>query len=512
MKVKTRTMAKVLFASMLVLLFVSACSAKNNGNSPASSASAGQSSSPAASESASASEETLEPVELTYYFPQGEMQTDYKSVETAVNEYIQPKINATVKFMPVVFGDYDQKLNTVVAAQEPFDLVWTSNWSFSYEQNSQKGAFKDLGELLDKYAADFKNSLPTSVIDGAKNSQGKLFALPNYQIAASGGGFVVQKEFVDKYKLDASTIHTFKDLEPFLAQVKANEPGKIPFLSRVNTFIAEMNGFDGVQETYYKAGDSTFTLVNTLESPEYMAHLQLLHDWYKKGYINQDVATANFDETLKTGKAVAMYEFTLKPGGEAESGSRNGGHEVVYIPTMEPRFTGVQATMTAISNTSPNPERAMMFLNLVNTDPTLFNLMSFGVEGKNYDKIGDNTIKIKSDGGYAPNVSWAMGNVTIGYLLEGQAADTWQKTIELNNSAKVPTIFGFQFDGEPVKTEIANMAAVYKEYETALTTGAVDPQVYVPKMSEAMKKAGSDKVLAERQKQLDAWLAAKGLK
>ncbi|MBM7565971.1 ABC transporter substrate-binding protein [Paenibacillus sacheonensis] len=513
MVIKGKGLWKLGLASMLMIPAVTACGSNNdnNNNQAANTNSNAPATNNAPANNAAGTEE-LKPVELTYYIPQGELQTDYKSVEKAINDYIQPKINATLKFNPVVFGDYEQKLNTVVAAQESFDLAWTSSWLFNYENNAQKGAFLQIDDLMKQYAGDFIGSLPAAVIEGAKASDGKTYAIPNYQVSASNGGFVIQKELVDKYSLDTGTIKTFKDLEPFLEQIKQNEPDKIPYASRVNTFVAEMNGFEGVNGFYYRKGDPEFKLVDTMTTPEYLAHFNLLHDWYKKGYINNDVATANFDDTLKSGKGAVKYEFTLKPGGEVEELARNGGHEVVYIPTYEAQFTGVQSTMTAISKTSKNPERAMMFLNLVNTDPTLFNLLAFGVEGKNYEVVGDNTIKIKPDGGYAPNSAWAMGNVTIGHLLEGQAPDTWQKTIDQNNNAKVPTIFGFAFDPTPVKTEVANLEAVYKEYEAALTTGTVDPNVYVPKLIAANKKAGSEKVLAEKQKQLDAWLAAKGLK
>lgn len=495
------------FVCLLVSLLASACSSKNDPPSAASASSDGQSSGTAA---ATGSE--LPPVKLTYYFPQGELQKDYASVEEAVNQYIQPKINATIKFMPIVFGDYEQKLNTIVSSGEAFDIGWTSNWMFNYENNAEKGAFQDLQDLLPKYGAEFMSSLLDSVIEGSKTSKGKLMAIPNYQVAAKATGFVIQKEYLDKYKFDVGTIKSFKDLEPFLAQIKQNEPDLIPYFSLANSFEAKANGYEGIQDTYYKKGDPTYTLIQMDSTPEYMAHTQLLYDWFNKGYIPKDVATANFDETLKSGKIVSYIDWTLQPGGEANVFSHNGGHPVVYVPLTQPEFSGVQPTMTFISRTSKNPERAMMFLNLMNTDPQLFNLIAYGIEGKHYDKKGPNTIAIKKDGGYAPDVAWAMGNVTIGYLKEGQPEDTWQKTIKLNDTAFVPDIFGFSFDPSAVKTEMANLEAVYKEYDDAVKTGSVDPAVYMPKMIDALKKAGSEKVLQERQKQLDEWLKSKGKK
>ncbi|WP_271753579.1 ABC transporter substrate-binding protein [Cohnella rhizoplanae] len=494
---------------MLLALFVSACSSK--ADSPSAS---GESDAPSSGSSGSAAAPSAElpPVKLTYYFPQGELQKDYASVEEAVNQYIQPKLNATVKFMPVVFGDYEQKLNTIVSSGENFDIGWTSNWMFNYESNAEKGAFQDLGELLPKYGADFMKSLPESVIEGSKTSKGKLMAIPNYQVAAKAFGFVIQKEYLEKYNFDVNSIKSFEDLEPFLEVIKKNEPDAIPYFSLGNSFSAIAHGYAGIDNTYYKKGDPDYKLIQLESVPEYMTHTQMLYDWFNKGYIPKDVATANFDETLKTGKIVSYVDWTLQPGGEANIFSHNGGHEVVFVPLTQPEFSGVQPTMTFISRTSKNPERAMMFLNLMNTDSKLFNLMAYGIEGKHYDKVGANTIKLKPEGGYAPDVGWAMGNVIIGYLKEGQPEDTWQKTIELNNTAFVPDIFGFSFDPSGVKTEIANLDAVFKEYDDAVKSGSVDPAVYLPKMVNALKKAGSEKVLQERQKQLDEWLKSKGKK
>ena len=47
------------------------------------------------------------------------------------------------------------------------------------------------------------------------------------------------------------------------------------------------------------------------------------------------------------------------------------------------------ATLTSISTTCKNPELAMQFLNLINTDPVLYNMACFGIEGVHYT-LNDN--------------------------------------------------------------------------------------------------------------------------
>ncbi len=51
----------------------------------------------------------------------------------------------------------------------------------------------------------------------------------------------------------------------------------------------------------------------------------------------------------------------------------------------------LKGAMMAISTASKNPERAMMFLNLLNTDPYLMTLLNFGVEGTHYT-LKDNEV------------------------------------------------------------------------------------------------------------------------
>ncbi|MNR17946.1 hypothetical protein D3C85_1346390 [compost metagenome] len=105
-----------------------------------------------------------------------------------------------------------------------------------------------------------------------------------------------------------------------------------------------------------------------------------------------------------------------------------------------------------------------------------------------------------------------MGNSLIGYLKEGQPADTWSRTKQLNETAKSPDTGSWRYSIEEVKTEKANLTAVEQEYARALNTGTVDPEAYLPKYIESRKKAGIEKVNAYNQKQLDDWLKANGRK
>ena len=55
--------------------------------------------------------------------------------------------------------------------------------------------------------------------------------------------------------------------------------------------------------------------------------------------------------------------------------------------------------------------------------------------------------------------------------------------------------------------EITQLDNVCSKYQAGLETGTLDPEQYLPEFVSALKDAGLDKVIAEKQAQLDAFLA-----
>ena len=51
------------------------------------------------------------------------------------------------------------------------------------------------------------------------------------------------------------------------------------------------------------------------------------------------------------------------------------------------------------------------------------------------------------------------------------------------------------------------MDNVCNKYQAGLETGTLDPETYLPEFIQALKDAGLEKVIAEKQAQLDAFLA-----
>lgn len=503
----------MLLVVLCFALVLSACSGgNNNGNGGSGDPAPGNTGTAQNGGEKEPAAEELPKVELVWYYPQPAVPSDIKSVEAKVNELIQPKINATVKLMPLAFGDYTQKMNTVIASGEKADIVWTSNWNFNYVQNQSKGAFIPLDELIDNYAPDVKASMPDFVWE-ATRIDGQIYGVPNYQTVTNREGFVLQKEFYELYKPEGE-MKQLADLAPFLEQVKSNHPDLIPFAVGRQGMFSYMNRTYGLESVLANIAviklDNPDVIVNMYETEEYRQYLDTMRDFYVKGYINEDAATLkSIGDYQKAGQAVGGFHNVLKPGGEAEAKASQGGKDMQYVFTTD-AYVGTNTiitTMQAIPVHAQNPERAMMLINLVNTDQELYNLLAFGVEGTHYNKDAGGSVTIVPESTYTA-ADWVFGNVFNGYTLAGKDPDVAKQTKELNESATPSPIIGFKFVTEDVSAEIANVTTVIDEYSPGLNTGTVAADDILAEFQNKLKQAGIDRVIEEAQRQLDEWKAS----
>lgn len=458
------------------------------------------------------------PVELVWYVGGSGPQADTPAVLEEISKYLKEKINASLKIVENDWGSYDQKMQMVIASQEKFDLCYTAHWSNNFYNNVSKNAFLELDELVDKYAAELKTAIPQGGWDAAK-VKGKIYAVPNMQIWAMTNGLAIVKEYADKYNFDVNSIKSLKDIEPLLAAIKKDNPKMYPFAHSKGgalDFLTFSMGYDELVGRHIpgavKLDDQGLKVINQFELPQVQEHYKMMYNWNKKGYIRPDAATVNdLAPELKAGKHAVGFVGTVKPGDEVNLKNTYGGKDVVVVPISESWLptSGITATMTAVSRTSENPDRAMEFLNLVNADKNLYNLITMGIDGKHYEKVDDTYIRPIKDSAYNPNADWMYGNQFNAFLKEGQEKDVWEKTDALNKSAKPSVAIGFAFDPSNIQNEIASVSAVVKEYELSLDTGSIDPEKVLPEFIKKLEQAGSKTIIAEVQKQVDAWKAAK---
>ena len=283
----------VLLAGLLAAGAVTGCS-QEPGASSAAAPSADGSSSAAETSSAAGEADTSEQVNLVYYY-WGTPQNDLASVNEALNEYLLEKMNTTVELKLIDGGTYDSKMALVMSGNEEYDLCFTSSWANNYYTNVANGAYVDMGPLLDAYAPVTKETAPQRFWD-AITVNGRIYGAFNFQQSAAGFGFRVQAPLADKCEFDWQNAKQLSDIEPFLEDVKANEPNLIPlgYNRTVDPFVKGPIawGYDAIGDIFSPGwvalDDESLTVVNQYDTDAFREYTALTRSWYEKGYLRAD--------------------------------------------------------------------------------------------------------------------------------------------------------------------------------------------------------------------------------
>ncbi len=423
---------------------------------------------------------------------------------------LKEKLNLMVNFNIVEFGSYEQKMQIVNAGGGEYDVAFTSNWLNNYYLNAERDTYVDITEMLPKYAPNMYRDIAPKYWDGIK-IDGKIYGVINQQIFARQSGFLCPKPFVDEFNIDMESINAFADFEPYQRQIIA----KYPDANQLSTlFNSDLAGFASVlgDETpvVIRVDSNEIKVENLIETPEYKEAIELATRWNRDGLIKKSLlsvdesqgATKRGDTIYRTIQSLSTY----KPGVEAED-SLLHNVEFVYHLVGEPVLStnGIAATLNAIPNTSKHPERALMMLDMVNTDKDLFNLLYHGIEGVNYEKVGEN--RIKHINRFAP-AAYILGNQFLAYLYDDQPDDAWEQTKKINDEAKLSPLYGFVPDTTNCSAQVANCKSVVGEYK-GIQQGVGDTEKLYADFVAKLKSAGIDTLIAELQRQIDEWVKTK---
>ena len=447
-------------------------------------------------------------VKLIYYTI-GDTPKDNDMVVAKLNEYLKQKINTTVEIRYIPFGDYSTKMNTMAASGDKYDIAFTCSWAFNYVQGVNKGYFAELDSLLENQGKDLKSAIATVFWDGSL-VKGKHYAIPTQKEAGAMEYFRFQKDFLDKANIDVSAVNSLESVEPALAKAHSAYPNMVTFVNNYRFY-----GYDYIIKDAFpgavKISDTGLKVINQYQDADFVNKLKVLRKYYQAGYVPKDIAQKPDQVKFNDNRLFCDIQEAGPNADAVYSGEL--GKPVVTRPAYPGKAyatTGsVTGSMVAISSNSDNPERAMMLLTLINTDAYVRNLLAFGLEGKNYTKTGDTSISRTPAQAKDYTASpFSTGNMFILYTLNDQPKTMWADYKAFNDNLDKSPLLGFCFDPDPVKMEISSITGVMDEYTKELNAGEVDVDKTIDSYVAKSKAAGLDKVLAEMQKQIDAWKAA----
>ena len=450
-------------------------------------------------------------VELTWLISNSQP-VGFEEVLAAANEHLKEKLNVTLDLQCIEPGDYEQKVQLALASGSDIDIIWTSDWLNDYPANCSKGAFLALDEYLElPELADLKNYYSDGIWDACRIG-GKVYGVPVEQVFHVQRGYQFHKEISNKYNLeekirglawvDENNHGTMDDLDEIFDIVRAGEPMDSLFIVEkgFETFIPEYSKVQGY--------DIIDGVVTEYSDEANLANFKRYREWNEKGYFPADIATNdNIGALAKAGQIYTRYNRYL-PGVEAKHALSND-YEVIVIPTSEMVITrtGIQSTLNAIASSSKNPIRALKLMYLMHTDEYLMNLLSYGIEGRDYTKDPENPKRMNRDssGYYIPE--FMIGSQFLCYLAPSYEDGVWEQTKHENEIAKIDEYIGFSFDASDVESEISQVAAVRGEYSKILACGlSADYESLYYEQKKKLQLAGEQTIQDEIQRQLDQWL------
>ena len=337
-----------------------------------------------------------------------------------------------------------------------------------------------------------------------------------------GGGLWITRRCLEEagFRYDADHIYTMEELDTLFAKLKKLHPNQYPLgqLTAGNTFSTNQY-FYGIDNPF-GSGDASGSLdlvtgqvINFYETDRYREFLSWMRKWYMSGYIHPDAAYTGFSaiELLKSGDILSIPHVS-RPQLFSED---DVGEEIVCLSLSEVVQTNASSrgTFWVIPATCQDPVKAMKFLDLMYSDQRIVNLFVWGEEGRDYQFLDrDEGVIAYPEGVMVETAEYynplgLYGDMRLAYSLNSnelkeQLKDYAAKTIQIGREYA-----GFLFDETPVAAQAWQVRQVLSRYLPVLESGCVELDENYKAFLSALREAGIDTIIAEKQRQMDEWLA-----
>jgi putative aldouronate transport system substrate-binding protein len=463
-------------------------------------------------------------VKLVYYL-WGSPGPANNDILAEVNKLLKRDINATLEVKWIDWPDIATKYPLLFASGEKFDMAHASPTAdVSYYTLAAQDALVDITDMLGVVAPNLKEAIPDQAWAGSK-FDGKIYGVPTLYGEYTPYGYAYRSDLLKKYGMEK--ISSVEDMEKYMDNVIANESYP-PINGNANDAFNMFRMLVDSTDMWLNAPGIALTELNLVtKSPEdyktvfHPAFTQefenwavKMREWSDKGYWPKDIlstqvaANANFLAGNSAGYLTHAQDWIGKYGVDMKSQPESDPYFYTYAEANKKikRKMGVENS-TIISSTSENPERALMAIDKFMNDPEYYNLIQYGIEGRQYvieDGVKKTPAKFdaKVDGGGF--TAWSLRNDKYNLIMDTENPIRNSLYAEWDKFSINDPYMGFSFNPSNVTTEIAAISNVNAQLGMQLMLGKTrkDPKEAVADFRAQLKKAGIDKVIAEVQTQL----------
>ena len=317
--------------------------------------------------------------------------------ETPFYQNLEQVTGVHVEFVNPTSSAAQENLNMLLLSGEMPDIIIDSDnlYTGGSYQGVVDGYFIDLMPYLKEYAPEYWSIITSddAIYREAANGESvSCFARIFTDANPAWMRLVLKKETLDSLGVEAVP-ETVADWEALFDKMLA--AGITPYMLNKTGYEEKFIGAYGLRQDFYQE-DGVIKYGQIQDG--FRQYLELMHDWYEKGYISKDfISQSNVDTLFATGE-IGTYD---KPIVAAYNFGKSEGYTVVSTPyprlekgqflhwdsykasVVSRSLTYATASVTA---SCKNVELAIRWLNFLYT-PVGMELANWGIEGQNYEIV-----------------------------------------------------------------------------------------------------------------------------
>ena len=529
MKKRGKQVLALLLGTAMAVSLLAGCGSKSSSESTQAVSSAAETSTEvkeSGSEAASAVD-TSEHVDLKMYLV-GDKPEGFDDVYAKVNEVLEEKLNCSIAVDWLSWAEHDKKYSLLFSSGEDFDMIFTATSWCHFEQTVALGGFKTLEkEFIQTYAPGIWETLPEVAWEQA-TLNGSICMVPANFTEVQLDTFALRGDLMEKHGY--KDITSYEELTSFFKACAKDgiyatttaDGMYYPWFQSQGYVITGGAPSHGRLVLYHGSDPADTNLKYILDWDEFGEYCHDMKEMADAGCWPSDVlsSTADRQDGLLTGKSVGMRWNlgSCKLYANQVNAENPEWNVNIYNVLPDGMYAGTKYINggIGINANSKNPERAMMVLNEFATNQEIQDLTQLGIEGVNWEAVGDDQYKIIEGHAYNTSNNWGWRNLDIQrtqYQENPTAVDT--RAIELDKYFQEHkrgdhVLDGFSFDTAPVSVQYAAVEAAMGTYFDPLLCGLVeDVDTSLEQFRSAMEAAGIREVLEEMQKQVDEYVASR---
>ena len=468
-------------------------------------------------------------VVLAFYTWTGEPKgTD--RVQEKICEYTRENLGLEVDLLILDSASYAENVRLMFSSGELFDIYNSCPLGFTAKVND--GYAYDLEEdsLIQTYGQGITNAISDTYLNGCRVG-GTLYGLPSlHDMAIAPATFLIAQEYLDgigydytsKYASGEEIVYCdFDEIGNIFGQLHDAYPEKDVF-APTDGLINQGSQVDLLgRDTFGVLLDpvNSLSVENLYTSDAFKERCRTAYEWNQKGYISQDSLTDDtaISTRIKAGTCMALMAAG-KPGYKTQADGENGRPMILFQCSENIlKSDSITNICWHMNQGTEDPVATMQVLNAFYSDPVLSNLLIWGEENVDYVVTEDGHIKFPegvdaNNAEYYHTMNWLLPNQFIAHIWEGDPLDLWEKMDEFNNSAPASKALGFAFDNSEYASEFTALTNIYDEYVKQLMFGFIEPEAGIEEMMKRMEAAGLNDYINAKQKALDEWAVANGVK